>query len=189
MTPTALLDITPVTLETATGAVAEILNATQAKLGFIPNMYGYMAALPGVLTGYMASYNSFREDAGFTPPEQETVLLSISGVNGCTYCTAAHSMIADKMSGVPTDSLAALRDGTPLPDARLEALALFTRTMVEKRGLPDKKEVDNFLAAGFNSQHVLGIVQAIACKTYSNYVNHLAGTEVDAAFADYKVAA
>jgi hypothetical protein len=43
-------------------------------------------------------------------------------------------------------------------------------------------------AADFTSQHVLGIVQAIACKTYSNYVNHLAATEVDAAFADYRVA-
>lgn len=65
---------------------------------------------------------------------------------------------------------------------------MFTRAMVEKRGLPDREEVDSFLAAGFNTQNVLGIVQAIACKTYSNYVNHLAATEVDAAFSDYKVA-
>lgn len=188
MTRTALLDITPATPETAPPEVAEILNATKAKLGFIPNMYGFMGALPGVLTGYMASYQSFRADAGFTPAEQETVFLSISRVNGCTYCTAAHSMIADKMSGVPADSLAALRAGTALPDARLNALATFARIMTEKRGLPDQAEVDSFLAAGFTAQHSLGIVQAIACKTYSNYVNHLAGTEVDAAFADYKVA-
>ncbi len=188
MTRTHLLDITPVTLKTASGDVAEILKATQAKFGFIPNMYGYMGALPGVLTGYIAAYSDFRENAGFTAPEQEVVFLSVSSVNGCTYCTAAHSMIADKMSKVPADSLAALRAGSPLPDAKLEALALFTRTMAENRGLPDQAEVDSFLAAGFTSQHVLGIVQAIACKTYSNYVNHLAGTELDAAFTDYKVA-
>ncbi len=189
MTRKALLEITPVTPQTATPEVAEILNATKERLGFIPNMYGFMGALPGVLTGYIASYNSFRADAGFSPAEQETVFLSISRVNGCTYCTAAHSMIADKMSGVPADSLAALRAGTPLPDARLNALATFARIMTEKRGLPEKSEVDSFLAAGFTQQHVLGIVQAIACKTYSNYINHLAGTEIDAAFAGYKVAA
>ena len=96
-------------------------------------------------------------------------------------------MIADKMSGVPAGDLAALRTGGELPDAGLNALATFTRSMVEKRGFPTKGEVDSFLAAGFTTQHVLAIVQAIACKTYSNYVNHLAGTEVDAAFADYKV--
>ncbi len=67
-------------------------------------------------------------------------------------------------------------------------MALFTRTMTETRGMPARADVDNFLAAGFTSQNVLGIVQAIACKTYSNYVNHLAATEVDAAFTPYKVA-
>ena len=189
MTHQPLLDITPVTPETATASVAAILKNTQSKLGFIPNMYGYMGALPGVLEGYMAAYTSFRNDAGFTPPEQETVFLSVSAVNGCTYCIAAHSMIADKLSKVPAADLAALRDGTPLPDPRLNALATFTRSMVEKRGMPDKAEVDMFLAAGFTPKHVLGIVQAIACKTYSNFVNHLAATEVDAAFADYKVTA
>jgi len=188
MTRTPLLDFTPVTSQTAAPEVAAILDATKAKLGFVPNMYGYMGALPGVLTGYMASYQSFRENAGFTPPEQEVVFLSISAVNGCTYCTAAHSMIADKMSKVPADSLAALRGGSPLPDAKLQALALFTRSMVETRGMPERAGVDSFLTAGFTSQHVLGIVQAIACKTYSNYVNHLAATEVDAAFSPYKVA-
>lgn len=189
MTHSPLLDITPVTLETATGDVADILKATQARLGFIPNMYGYMGALPGVLTGYIASYTSFREDAGFTPPEQETVFLSISVVNGCTYCTAAHSMIAEKMSKVPPESLTALRAGTPLPDVRLNALAVFSRIMVEKRGLPDRPEVDTFLAAGFETKHALGIVQAIACKTYYNYVNHLAATELDPAFGSYELAA
>lgn len=35
--------------------------------------------------------------------------LAVSQVNGCTYCTAAHSMIADKKSGVPADVLNAIR--------------------------------------------------------------------------------
>jgi len=187
MTHTPLIQIEPANIENATGEVAEILKSTKARLGFVPNMYGYMGALPGVLTAYIATYTSFRETAGFTAPEQETVFLSISKVNGCTYCMAAHSMIADKMSKVPADSLAALRSGGILPDARLEALAVFTRTMVVTRGLPDQTDVDAFLAAGFEASHVLGIVLAIACKTLSNYTNHLAATEVDDAFAAYKV--
>jgi alkylhydroperoxidase family enzyme len=60
--------------------------------------------------------------------------------------------------------------------------------MVISRGQPTKAEVDAFLAAGYEPTHVLGIVLGIATKTYSNYVNHLAGTEVDAMFAAYKVA-
>lgn len=187
MTRTALLDMTPETLETATGEAQTLLAGARARLGFLPNMYGYMAKLPPVLASYLSTYDAFRTQAGFTPAEQETVFLTISRVNGCTYCTAAHSMIADKKSGVPADSLAALRAGTDLPDARLQAVASFTEAMVLSRGNPGKAAVDAFLAAGYGEQQVLGIVLGIACKTFSNYVNHLGGTPVDEVFAAYKV--
>lgn len=187
MTRTPLLDMTPETLGTATGDAQDLLAGAKAKLGFLPNMYGYMAKLPPVLAGYLSTYDAFRSQAGFTPAEQETVFLTISRVNGCTYCTAAHSMIADKMSGVPADSLAALRAGDPLPDARLQALATFTEAMVLSRGNTGRTAVDDFLAAGYTEQNVLGVVLAIACKTFSNYVNHLGGTPVDDVFAPYKV--
>jgi AhpD family alkylhydroperoxidase len=130
---------------------------------------------------------AFRSRAGFSPAEQETVFLTISRVNGCTYCTAAHSMIADKKSGVPAESLMALRNGRPLPDKKLQAVATFTEAMVVSRGNPGRAAVDAFLSAGYTEQHVLGVVLAIACKTFSNYVNHLGGTPVDTVFAPYRV--
>ncbi len=187
MTRTALLEMTPETVQTATGDARSMLEDVKARMGFVPNMYTYMAKLPGVLEGYLSTYASFRETAGFNPAEQEIVFLVISRFNGCSYCMAAHSMLADKMSGVPADVLAAVRVGDPLPDDKLQALAMFTETMVDTRGNPDKPAIDAFLAAGYGEQQVLGIVLAIACKTFSNYVNHLAGTPVDDRFADYKV--
>lgn len=187
MTRSPLMEMTPETLEGSTGDAHALLAGAKAKLGFVPNMYGYMAKLPPVLAGYLSTYDAFRTQAGFTPAEQETVFLTVSRVNGCTYCTAAHSMLADKKSGVPADSLAALRAGTALPDAKLQALAAFTEAMVVSRGNPGKAAVDAFRAAGYEEKHVLGVVLAIACKTFSNYVNHLAGTPVDAVFAAYKV--
>ncbi|WP_254216557.1 carboxymuconolactone decarboxylase family protein [Tabrizicola sp. TH137] len=187
MTRTPLLDMTPEMLETATGDAQALLAGAKAKLGFLPNMYGYMAKLPPVLAGYLSTYDAFRAQAGFTPAEQETVFLTISRVNGCTYCTAAHPMIADKRSGVSADNLAALRAGDNLPDAKLQAVAAFTEAMLLSRGNPGKPAVDAFLSAGYAEQHVLGVVLAIACKTFSNYVNHLAGTPVDAVFAPYKL--
>ncbi len=188
MTREPLMAMSPTTLEAANGEAEVLLSSAKARLGFVPNMYSYMANLPGVLAGYLSTYDDFRKTAGFTPAEQETVFLTISRVNGCTYCTAAHSMIADKKSGVPAESLAALRDGGDLPDAKLDAVAKFTEAMVISRGNPGKDTVDAFLAAGYGERQVLGVVLAIACKTFSNYVNHLAGTPVDDVFAPYKVA-
>ena len=184
-----LLEIELKTIESATPESAEMLTTAKARLGFVPNMYGYMANDPAVLGGYMHSYDAFRATGGFTPAEQEAVFLTISRINDCAYCTAAHSMIADKKSGVPANSLAALRSGTPLPDPKLDAVARFMAAMVEARGNPGKAAVDDFIAAGFNKQHALAVVLAIACKTFSNMVNHLAGTELDAPFRPYAMMA
>lgn len=153
------------------------------KLGFIPNMYGVMANSPGLLDTYIHGYERFRESSGFTPAEQEVVLLAISRENGCAYCVAAHSFIADRMSGVPAAVTDAIRDGVPIPDARLAALHDFARTLVVQRGLPGKADVAAFLAAGFTERHILEIVLAIAVKTLSNYANHLFHTPVDSTFA------
>src|SRR6056297_2297841 len=188
MTRQALMAKEPDTSESADPRASELLQEAQKNLGFVPNMYGYMAKMPGVLAGYLSTYADFRENAGFTPPEQEVVFLTISRVNGCTYCTAAHSMLADKKSGVPADVLAALRNGGELPDPKLDAVAKFTEAMVVSRGNPGKDAVDAFLAAGYGEKQALGVVLAIACKTFSNYVNHLAATPVDDVFAPYKVA-
>lgn len=182
-----LIEIDLQTIDTAAPEAAALLQQAKDRLGFVPNMYGYMANDPAVLAGYLSTYDAFRQTGGFTPAEQETVFLTISRINGCTYCTAAHSMIADKKSGVPADSLKALRAGEALPDAKLDAVARFTAEMLDKRGNPAKTEVDAFLEAGFTPRHVLSIVLAIACKTFSNTVNHLAATDVDAPFAPYKV--
>lgn len=163
-------------------AIDAVLSKAQSKMGFLPNMYRNMANAPGLLETYMAGYDAFRNDSGLSPAEQETVLLSISRTNGCDYCVAAHSMLAD-MSKVPTEVTDALRDGRTLPDARLDALATFTTAMVESRGLPTAADLDAFLAAGFTEVDVLQVLLAISVKTISNYTNHLFHTEVDTAFA------
>lgn len=187
MSRTPLISISPQKIDTAEGRARELLEGAKKNLGFVPNMYGYMAKMPAVLAGYLSSYADFRQTSGFSPAEQEVVFLTISRVNGCSYCTAAHSMIADKKSGVPADVLKALRAGDPLPDSKLNALSKFVQSMVASRGNPAKQEVDDFLAAGYSEDHVLGVVLGIACKTYSNYVNHLAATQVDEMFSAYKV--
>ena len=72
-------------------------------VGFLPNMYANMVNAPAVLSTYLHGYGLFRSESGLKPAEQEVVFLAVSQVNGCTYCTAAHSMIAEmvKTQGRP----------------------------------------------------------------------------------------
>ena len=99
---------------------------------------------------------------------------------------AAHSMVGEKMSGVPAPVLPALRAGLLLPDAKLQALSVFTRVMVASRGKPTRQDLQAFLAAGFGERQVLEIILAIAVKAISNYSNHVFHTDVDPVFAAYR---
>jgi uncharacterized peroxidase-related enzyme len=171
----------------AQGEQKEILDKALKQVGFIPNMYANMANVPGVLSTYLHGYDLFRKQSGLKPPEQEVVFLAISQTNGCKYCTAAHSMIADKVSGVPAHVLHAIRAGQAIPDARLAALFALTQDLVKNLGQPSAAKVQAFLDAGFEESHMLNIILAIAVKVLSNYSNHAFGTEVDERFAIYKV--
>ncbi|MBI4936365.1 MAG: carboxymuconolactone decarboxylase family protein [Actinobacteria bacterium] len=163
-------------------SVAAVLAKAKAEIGMIPNMYANMANAPALLNTYLLGYSAFRAESGLSATEQETVLLTISRFNGCGYCMAAHSAVAD-MTHVPAAITDAIRDGQPIPDHRVAALADFTLAMLTSRGMPSTAAVEAFLDAGYTEQHVLHIILAIAVKTISNYSNHLFHTPVDAAFA------
>ena len=171
----------------AEGKSKEILDIALKQVGFIPNMYANMANAPGVLSTYLHGYALFRSESGLMPAEQEVVFLAVSQVNGCNYCTAAHSMIAEKMSGVPADVLQAIRAQTNIPDAKLATLYSTTVAMVKSHGQPSLETVKTFLDAGYKETDLMYIVLAIAVKTLSNFSNHLFATPVDDRFAAYKV--
>jgi AhpD family alkylhydroperoxidase len=174
------------TIDSADPRARPMLEAAKARMGMVPNLYARLANLPVLLATYMEAQDAFRAQGGFTPPEQEVVLLTISRHKGCDYCMAAHSMIAAKLSRVPGDVLEAIRAGDPIPDPKLAALAAFTNAMVDKRGNPSPQDAEAFLLAGYREEHILAIILAIAVKTISNYSNHVFHTPLDGAFAAYE---
>lgn len=167
--------------ETAPEASRFALAGAQSKFGFVPNLIGMLADSPATVGGYLGLGEQF-EKSSFTPAERQVVLLAVSFENGCDYCMAAHTVVAG-MSRVPAAAIEALRSGEPLPDARLEALAGFTRAVVRERGRVSERELAAFLAAGFTRAQVLEVVLGVAMKTLSNYANHIARTPLDPAFA------
>ena len=164
-------------------AVSAPLKAVREGMGMVPNMYAGMVNLPALLDTYSHGYKKFRAEGGFTPVEQEVVFLAISRFNGCHYCVAAHSFVADMMSKVPSEVTDAIRDGRPIADAKLEALRAFAHVMTESRGNPTPAQAEAFLAAGYSEQHILAIILAISVKVISNYSNHIFHTELDPGFA------
>lgn len=184
MTAEYRLTLPLITSAQANPRAREVLEKAKAQVGFIPNMYAGMVNLPGLLETYLLGYAKFRSESGFTPAEQEVVFLTISRENGCPYCMAAHSMLADKHSQVPMAVTDAIRDGKDIGDPRLSALFDFTRIMLWTQGRPRQRDVAAFQKAGYSERQILAIILAIAVKTLSNYSNHLFHTPVDEMFAD-----
>jgi AhpD family alkylhydroperoxidase len=128
------------------------------------------------------------ESSSLSDAEKQTVLLSASFVNKCEYCVAAHTLIAG-MKSVPAEIIEALRAGTTLPDPKLDALAVLTRSVVETRGWPTEAAKEAFFAAGYGTREYLEVIVGVTVKTLSNYVNHAADTPLDTAFETAKWAA
>jgi AhpD family alkylhydroperoxidase len=176
------ISLQPINLTIADDRIKELLMAAKKQVGMIPNMYENMANFPALLETYWNGYNLFRKEGGFTPVEQEVIFLTISKENGCDYCMAAHSIVADMISKVPVEVTEAIRNDTRIPDARLNILSKFTSSMLLKRGRPSDEDVKEFLMAEYTEKHILAIILAISVKTISNYSNHIFQTEVDTMF-------
>ena len=161
-------------------AARPVLATAKGAIGFVPNLLGTLAESPAAAEAYL-TLAGIVDKTSLSPAERQIVLLTVSYENTCHYCMAAHSTLAGG-AGVDAATLTALRTGTPLPDARQEALARFTRTMVRERGYANDTDIKAFLDAGFTKANIFDVITATALKTISNYANHIAETPVDAPF-------
>ncbi|MEO0400170.1 MAG: carboxymuconolactone decarboxylase family protein [Pseudomonadota bacterium] len=171
------------TADTAPDAAKEILQTAQKNFGFVPNLYGVMAESPEILEAYGKIGDLFGRSS-LSAVERNVVWLAINVEHNCHYCVPAHTGIA-KSQGVGDDVIEALRNNTPIPDDRLEALRAFTLQVVRGRGEVSEADVNAFLAAGFTKRNILDVILGVSHKTISNYVNHFADTPVDAAFQSF----
>lgn len=169
------------TRDTAPEGSHDIMDGYAKKFGFVPNLVATMSESPAALKGYAATYELMGQTA-FSPAEVQLIFLTASRVNACHYCVAAHSMVG-KMAGLDDETINAVRDGRPVLDPKLAAIVEFTTKTIEKRGNVSALDIETFLTAGHTKAQILEVLLGIATKTISNYMNHIAETPLDSAFA------
>ncbi|QDT95883.1 carboxymuconolactone decarboxylase family protein [Gimesia aquarii] len=168
------------TAETAPAASKPLVEGAQKTYGFLPNLLATMAESPAMLEGYMTLAGIF-DKTSLTETERQIILMTNNRLNGCIYCMAAHTTIS-QMKGVPEDVITALRENTPIADAKLEALRVFAEKVNTSRGWPDESDVQALLSAGYSKQTVFDVILGTGLKVLSNYTNHVAKTPLDDAF-------
>ncbi len=179
-----MIDFPLHTKDSAPEASKVLLDGSVKAFGMIPNLHAVMAEAPGLLKSYKFLHDEFMHTS-FNADEKTVVWQTINVEHACHYCVPAHTGIAKSMK-VSDEVTDALRNETPLPSARLEALRRFTQQVVRQRGVVGDADVNAFLTAGYTKRQVLEVVLGVAQKVMSNYVNHLAHTPIDKPFAVFE---
>ncbi len=162
--------------ETATGQAQRLLKGVEGKLGFAPNIMRTMANSPAVLQGYL-DFSGALSKGRLSPKLREQIALTVSEVNDCRYCLAAHSAIG-RTVGLSEEAISDSRRGESL-DTKEAAALEFTRNVVSNRGQVADEDVAKLRKAGFGEGEIAEILANIGLTLFTNYFNHVAGTEVD----------
>ena len=92
---------------------------------------------------------------------------------------------SDNELEMPDEVIEALRNGTKLPDTKLQALHDFTKALLDKRGHIGDDKLNEFLNAGYTKRQALEVLTGLASKLISNFTNALTHTKVDDAMKPY----
>jgi uncharacterized peroxidase-related enzyme len=168
--------ILPLETARATGETASALAAVKAKLGTVPNLFSTLAHAPAALHFCVQGSEALGQGA-FTAKQRELIALVVADANACGYCLAAHTAIGGLL-GLKAADMEAARSAQAA-SARDAALLTLARRIVETRGNLEPTDLDLARSRGLSDADILETVAVVALNIFSNYVNHIAGTEVD----------
>lgn len=170
-------------IDSAPEAARPSLETLQNAFGMIPNIAGVMATSPVLIDCLVGLFGKVHRGS-FTEEQIQIVLLTDAVVNASPWAVAFHSSLA-LQQGIDADDVDAIRAGR-LPSApRLAALSSLARALIEKRGHIAQQEVEQFLAAGFDSDHLLEVIAIVAASTITNYTATITNTPLEEAFKPY----
>jgi len=165
-------------LESDNGPSGQVYAQIKKAIGSVPNTFAAIAAHgPAALKSVLAA-DAVLASGSLNKRDQETVKLIISGVAGCDYCVAAHSLLG-KLAGLKPDELKNIRDGKPTGDAKRDALARFVRKLAETSGTVSDGDFAAIKAAGYSDTQLVEISLAFATTVFTNVFNRINDTEID----------
>lgn len=177
--------INPLSIDQADVQTVATLKAVKAKLGVLPNLIATLAHAPAALHGYLG-FSEAASKGRLSAAQREIVALAVAQANRCGYCLAAHSAIG-RQAGLSQLDIDAARSGGGAPAE--QALARVATQLTEQRGRLTDEQRAAFHAAGFDAATLIEVVALVALNTLTNYVNHVADTDIDFPRVDLELAA
>lgn len=168
--------VKPVEPEKASSNVKEIYSAIEKKMGRIPNIFLNMGNSAAVLKGYLGLSDAVKQTS-LNPKLQEQIALIVGQTNQCGYCLSAHTAISQG-SGIPDQEILESRKGVS-KDGKTQAILIFAKKVVEKRGNIDDQDIASLKASGASDAEIVEIILTIALNMFTNYFNHITDPKID----------
>lgn len=168
---------TPATVADAPAASQPLLEAVNKQLGVVPNLFRMVGNSPAALEGYLSLMGALGK--GELPAQtRERIALVVAQVNGCDYCLSAHTYLGKNVAKLDETEIIANRNGGS-NDPKAAAAVLFAKQVADARGRVPDTDLDAVKAAGYSDAAVIEIVLNVALNIWTNYINTVAGTQID----------
>ena len=157
--------------------VKQAIDAASAKAGFTPNVFLAYAWKPEHFRAFFQYYEALmRGESGLSRSEREMIVVAVSAVNSCTYCTVTHGAALRILSKDPyvADHVSANyrhADLTPRERAMLD----FAVKVTTESAAIEASDLDAMRARGFSDSEIWDIGAVAAFFSLSNRMANLAG--------------
>ena len=162
----------------------EVIEANAKKAGFIPNVFLAYGYKPEHFRAFFHYYDVLMKgDSGLTRAEREMIVVAVSRVNGCTYCTVAHGAALRILSKNPllADQISAnyrAADVTPRQRAMLD----FALKVTERSAEIEQADFARLREHGFTDSDIWDIGAVAAFFNLSNRMANLADMKPNGEF-------
>ena len=168
---------TPSTIDASPTASQPLLEAVKKQLGVVPNLFRVVANSPAALEGFLGLSGALGRGK-LDARTRARLALVVAEQNGCDYCLSAHTYLGKNATHLDDAELDANRDARS-SDPRAAAALRFAAEVVRTRGHVTDDDLRAVKEAGYDDAQVIEIVLHVVLNTLTNYVNVVAGTEID----------
>jgi uncharacterized peroxidase-related enzyme len=178
--------IKPIDPAQADAQTTATLNAVHRKLGVLPNIFTTFARSPAALESYV-QFSEQLSKGRLRAAQRERIALAVAQDNACQYCLSAHAAIG-RGAGLSDEDIDQARQGRG-ETAQDAAITAFALQVVRQRGSLSDEELSAARDSGLDDGLIVEIIANVALNVLTNYLNKIAGTEVDFPALDLRLAA
>lgn len=148
-----------------------ILAELATRFGRVPNFYATMARRPSALAAFVPLYRTIMTDGTLEPRLKELVYVKVSTINGCEYCTRAHSASA-RRAGVGDEQLRALPfyERSQAFDAREKAALLYAERVTRGAAGIRARALEE-VRAHFDADQLVELALVVCMANFTNRFN------------------